>query len=400
MKPMRVAVFTDAVLRERGGDHFVDETFVVFAADLRDHVDHLVLIGRGDGTTSADGVGAGDASPSGDRFDRLHRLRPDVEVVTLDPYESLHHPADVLRSGVSALRRFWRVLSNVDAAWIHGPHPFAIVLAVLAIVRGRRVVFGVRQDFPRHQKARHPDRPLVHWAAWGLEVAWRALAFRRPVSAVGEDIARRYRFSHPVGNVMVSLIGTDEMVPIESALARSYSGPINLLWVGRLDPEKNPLLLAEILPLLDKVGIDWRLVVCGDGTQRRPLEDALATAGLTDRVTFSGHVTLDELHPLYRRAHVLVHTSWTEGVPQVLFEAFAAGVPTVATDVGGVRESTAGASLLVEPGDAGAVADAIERLVTDPELRADLMKRGLVLVADHTSNRQLQRLVELLETDR
>ncbi len=393
-------MFTDAVLRERRDCFFVDESFVVFAADLRDHVDHVTLIGRAAAETNGDGAGIDGTSCAGDPFDRLHRLRSDVDVMTLAPYESLNHPAGVLRSGVTGLGRFWKVLSTVDSAWILGPHPFAIVLAVMAMARGRRVVFGVRQDFPRHQRARHPGRPVIHWAASAMEMVWRALAIRRPVSAVGDQLARHYRFSHPVRNIVVSLIGPDDLIPIESALERSYGGTINLLWVGRLDPVKNPLLLAEILPLLDKVGIDWRLVVCGDGTLRRPLEEALDTAGLSERVEFTGHITLDELHPEYRRAHVLLHTSWTEGVPQVLFEAYAAGVPAVATDVGGVGQSAGGAAILVEPGDAEAVADAVERLVVDPALRAELIKRGHTVAVNHTSTRQLESLVELLQSGR
>lgn len=270
----------------------------------------------------------------------------------------------------------------------------------MAIVRDRQVVFGVRQDFPRHQRARHPDRRMIHWAESVMEWTWRLLAWRRPVSAVGPDLARNYRFSRPVRNVMVSLIGSDQLVPLESALERSYDGMLNLLWVGRLDPEKNPLLLVGILPLLDKAGLARQLVVCGDGSLRQPLEDALVEAGLADRVDFTGFITIDRLHTEYRRAHLLLHTSWTEGVPQVLFEGFAAGVPTVATDLGGVRESTRGAAHLVPPGDAQAMADRIELLVSDESVRTELIGRGLHLAGEHTSSRQLQRLVELFRVER
>jgi glycosyltransferase involved in cell wall biosynthesis len=80
---------------------------------------------------------------------------------------------------------------------------------------------------------------------------------------------------------------------------------------------------------------------------------------------------------LYRSSDVFLHVSWTEGVPQVLFEAFAAGLPVVATRVGGVADAVGDAALLVDPGDAAQAADAVRRVVEDRELRDRLVQRGL-----------------------
>lgn len=379
---MRVAVYTDAVFHQLDDGYGTDETFVVFAADLRDHVDEVILLGRG-------------ADTSGKPTGALHRLRPDVEVITFPHYGSLTHPLKVGRALSSSLTQFARVLGRVDGVWLLGPHPFAMVFAVMTIVRRRTLVLGVRQDFPTHQRTRHPDRPLVHAAADVMELLWRALAWRRPVAAVGTDLAAKYRRGRPTRDVMVSLSEADDIVDEATALSRTYDDEIELLWVGRLDPEKNPLLLVDLLRLLDATAVRWRLVVCGDGVLRPELDRRLAEAGLRDRVHLAGFLTLDELRVHYRQADILLHTSWTEGVPQVLFEAFAAGLPTVATDVGGVRASTVGAALLVEAGDAEAMAQAIQRMTTDPSLRCALVRRGLELAAEHTGHRQRRRLVEL-----
>ena len=67
-----------------------------------------------------------------------------------------------------------------------------------------------------------------------------------------------------------------------------------------------------------------------------------------------GYVPIDGgLLDLYRSSHAFLHVSWTEGLPQTLFEAFASGLPVVATAVGGVPAAVGDAALLVEPGDAG-----------------------------------------------
>ena len=144
------------------------------------------------------------------------------------------------------------------------------------------------------------------------------------------------------------------MTTREEALARSYDGDLSVLSVGRLDPEKNPLLLADVLARLREHGP----ALAARGLRRRHHEgrswpSALRAAGVEDHAELLGYVSLDGgLRELYRNSHVFLHVSWTEGVPQVLFESFAAGLPVVATAVGGVPELAEGRSVLIPPGDA------------------------------------------------
>ncbi len=100
---------------------------------------------------------------------------------------------------------------------------------------------------------------------------------------------------------------------------------------------------------------------------------------------------------LYASSDVFLHVSWTEGVPQVLFEAFAAGLPVVATDVGGVAQAVDGAALLIPAGDASAAAKALERVAEDESLRQRLIRQGLEQVREHTLEAETQRLALFLE---
>ena len=102
------------------------------------------------------------------------------------------------------------------------------------------------------------------------------------------------------------------------------------------------------------------------------------------------------LAELYRSSHALLHVSWTEGLPQVLFEAFAAGLPVVATEVGGVPAAVGDAALLVPPGDAEAPARALDRIATDPALRERLTEAGLARVREHTLEAEARRVAEFL----
>ena len=99
---------------------------------------------------------------------------------------------------------------------------------------------------------------------------------------------------------------------------------------------------------------------------------------------------------LYRDSHALLHVSWTEGLPQVLLEAFAAGLPMVATDVGGIREAVGDAVLLVPPGDPEAAAEALDRLAGDPELRARLVSAGHEYVSTRTLAHESMRVADFI----
>jgi glycosyltransferase involved in cell wall biosynthesis len=377
---VRAAVYTDAVLRRTDRASFASETFVAFVAGLRDQLDGLVLVARAD---PEPGVAP-------------YRIRDDIEVVALPHYASLARPVAVLRSAGVALGRFWRALERADVAWLLGPHPLALLFVAVSVVRRRRVVLGVRQDMPAHIRARHPGSRPLSAAAWALELTWRGLARVCPTVVVGPDLAMRYRHARSLLSVLVSLVEDDDLVPEDGALARSYSGQLTLLSVGRLDPEKNPLMLAAVLARLRASDPHWRLVVCGDGTQSAALADVLRDHGVDAHADLLGFVPLPGLRQCYLDSHALLHVSWTEGVPQVLFEAFAAGLPVVATDVGGVAGVVDGAALLVPPGEPEAAAEAVARLAGDASLRRELVRRGLGVAHRHTGQAERGRLTEFL----
>ena len=171
-----------------------------------------------------------------------------------------------------------------------------------------------------------------------------------------------------------------------------------MLSVGRLETEKNPLLLAEVLALLASDGRDWRLRICGEGHLEGELEARLAELGVGERAELLGYVPFGEqLDRVYRSSHVLLHVSWTEGLPQILLEGFAAATPVVATDVGGVarRGRRRGAP---DPRRATreAAADAVRNVVDDPELRERLRAAANRYARAHTAEAETRLVAEFL----
>jgi glycosyltransferase involved in cell wall biosynthesis len=295
-----------------------------------------------------------------------------------------------------SIGRYWKALKQVDAVWLLGPHPVSFLFAALAILRRKRVVLGVRQDLPEYVRNRHPGRRMLLLSAWILELAFRALGRFCAVIAVGPTLADHYRHSRRLLQLTVSLVETSMLVEPGSAPQR-YDGRLSVLSVGRLDAEKNPLMLADVLALLVERDQRWRLIVCGEGTLADRLADRLRELGIEGNAELRGYVPQDGgLGDLYRESQVLLHVSWTEGLPQVLFEAFAAALPVVATDVGGVREATGDAVTLVPAGDAEAAAGALQELVTDDALRERRLRAGHALVSAATIEAECERVTEFL----
>jgi teichuronic acid biosynthesis glycosyltransferase TuaC len=134
----------------------------------------------------------------------------------------------------------------------------------------------------------------------------------------------------------------------------------SILWVGGMVPVKGLDILLESCSLMRSRGVDYRLYLVGDGPLRTVLMSEAKARGLADHLKFVGTKLHDELPDWYRAAALTVLPSRSEGLPNVLRESLACGTPFVASDVGGIGEiADPGASILVPPGNAHRLADAI-----------------------------------------
>lgn len=152
---------------------------------------------------------------------------------------------------------------------------------------------------------------------------------------------------------------------------RAPGKALRLLYVGRLAPQKN---VARLLTAMAGISGDVELVIVGDGDERPRLEARVRELGL-ENVTMVGAQRDQELVAWYRWADAFVLPSDKEGMPLVILEAMAAGLPIIATDVAGVRDTVGEDGVLVKP-EPSALADGIKRVAGDPELRAELARRS------------------------
>jgi glycosyltransferase involved in cell wall biosynthesis len=378
---MRLAVYCDYSYRLDRGALYAEVPFALFLDELGRHFDRLTVTGRFDPNPA----------PFPYRMTR-------AEFVPLPYYTSGAHLSAVLRTVPAGIRRFWRMLDSTDVVWVLGPNPpQALLFAILTKLRRRRLVLGVRQDLPRLIRHRYPGNRLLPALASILDTAFRALSLRTPIVVIGPGLAARYRRALRLHVGLVSLLPA-ERIATDGPVNRQ-GGDLTMLSVGRLDPEKNPLLLADILAAALETEPRWRLDICGDGPMRRQLEERLETLGVADRARLLGHVPInDGLWDMYENSDMLIHVSFTEGVPQVLLEAFASRLPVVATAVGGIPRFAEGCALLVPANDAPAAATALNRLVNDDALRRDLVQRGVAVAREHTIDAECSRLAAFLRS--
>lgn len=218
------------------------------------------------------------------------------------------------------------------------------------------------------------------------------------------------------------LEGKDLGVPVEAVsngvdLTSFYPGeaPSNLynlyeiprgvpiiLYIGRLDPEKKvSVALKAFAEFLDKHKLDslskTLFVVVGDGTDKNNLVSLVSKMGISESVKFLGRVVGDDLYNIYRMGSVFVTASEIETQGIVLIEAAATGLPLIAVDAGAVKEICQDGKngILIKPGDASAMAEAMDTVLSDSGLAGQMSERSVRIAKNHDLKKTVEKFVEI-----
>jgi colanic acid/amylovoran biosynthesis glycosyltransferase len=247
-------------------------------------------------------------------------------------------------------------------------HPALIALAVHRLT-------GIPYSFTAHGSDLHVDQCFlaekVREAAFAVAISQYNKDFI--VERCGEDLREK---------ILVIHCGVDPEVfqPAPKAL----DGPFQFLCVGSLGPVKGHRYLIEACRILRDRGVDFECHIVGDGDLREDIERRIEDAGLSDRVKLHGALRQEGVVRRMRAAHAMVLPSVIrprgdrEGIPVVLMEAMAAGLPVVSSRISGIPELVLDGEtgILVEPRDPGGIADALHALAGDAGLRERLGAAG------------------------
>ena len=153
---------------------------------------------------------------------------------------------------------------------------------------------------------------------------------------------------------------------------------IHIIYVGWLETYKGVYDLVEAISLFREPLKDCRVHICGEGNESQGLRQGVADAGLSHLFEFHGWLNFPEKLEQLGKADVFVLPSHREGLPNALLEAMAAGLPVIATRVGGVPEvlDEDGVGILLDPHDSTALGEALAELVSKADLRVSLGKRA------------------------
>ena len=298
---------------------------------------------------------------------------------------------------------------RIDIVHVHSRRDYMVAVLGVAFVRHilrRRTALVLHVHMIRPLGS--PARLSRRFFEWGADA----------VAAVSGAVCDRLRHAHQFSPAFVHLIpngvklsefavpGSPEAARQRASMRQSLSipeGALVLGIIGRLDAKGQRQLLA-VLPHLLPVCPSLRVVLVG--SEGKPGEQAALTAlaqagGFEDRLIFTGPRT--DIPQLLTAFDILVHLPIDEAFGLALAEAMAAGLPTVATDIGGCREVVrAGVTgLLVPPGDLDALADAL-RFLLDPvqgqSLRAKMGAAGWEAAQTYFSQElQINRLLALYQ---
>ena len=324
-------------------------------------------------------------------------LHPDHDDYWEKPIEELDIPLLRVPQKANRMQRLSEIvklLRPYRPDLIHGWHFFASAYAGLAgRVLGVPCVGGIRSSYSANQ--RNLETFLVH-------------RFCDTVIANSDSAAEEYRLSlgkriQPVFSVPNAILDSfASRVSVRSDLTRRYGLPGDALWIcsiGRMDPLKRFDLLLEIARRLKTSHENFHVVLIGDGPEKTRLEGLSKTFGVTDRVAFLGEVP--NASDWMKGMDIFCFPSTSEGLPNVIMEAAAAGLPVVAWKLPFIEEllPDKDMSLLSKAGDLDSMLSNLSELINSQTLRENIGRAAQKYVLENFGiERFIQKMSSVYES--
>jgi 1,2-diacylglycerol 3-alpha-glucosyltransferase len=287
---------------------------------------------------------------------------------------------------------------------IHSQHPFVMGGLASAFARDLKLplIFTFHTRYDQYAQRYVPIAPRL--AGWMTEeIVGRYLekctAIIAPTPSIRDLIWRDYGPSVPVTVVPtpVDLSAYHDLDPGHVRTTLHLQDAEILLYVGRLVSEKNLDFLLHAFARIAPQRPRARLLMVGDGTHKRSLEQMAHQLGLGSQVVFTGFVPLAEVPHYAAAADLFVFSSTTDTQGLVLIEAMAAGTPVVAVEAPGPTDVLADGGGVLVPLQEEAFAEAVLELLTDDSRRRAMEEEAVRIVQGYSIPGATQRLLEIYE---
>jgi glycosyltransferase involved in cell wall biosynthesis len=301
-------------------------------------------------------------------------------------------PPRLFRGGELRVMPFPRLWTHLRLSWEmarHAPDALFVPAHVLPPIHPCPSLVTIHDLGYLHFPKSHPWQRRLYLdlsTRWNAHAATHLLADSQATKA---DLIARYGV--PANKITVAYPGTDESLgpvqevdAIQAAKARHNISGDYFLYLGTLQPRKNLIRLvqafAEFTPLHSPCAV--QLVLAGKcGWLYDDLFRHVRRRGLDEHVRFPGYIAEKDKAALLSGALAFVFPSLYEGFGLPVLEAQACGCPVITSATSSLPEVAGDGALLVDPEDTAAIANAMERIITEPVLRAELIDRGLANAA-------------------
>jgi glycosyltransferase involved in cell wall biosynthesis len=274
--------------------------------------------------------------------------------------------------------RLFHIMANSGWSW----HLFAAPAIWIGWLRGVRVIVNYRGGEAEEFFSRS-----FRWVRPSLE---RVTTVIVPSGFLAEVFKRRGFATRVVPNIVdVHRFTASGRHPY----SRGKAGP-QLLVTRNLEPIYDIDTALHVLQQVRKTFPEAGMTICGSGPERDRLVALAQALNIESAVVFTGRIENEQMAELYRSADVMLNPSLADNMPISVLEALASGVPVVSTRVGGVPHLVqhGKTALLVLPGDVDAMAQAVIRVLEDPDLADRLVTAGLGEIQQYTWPRVQEKL--------
>jgi glycosyltransferase involved in cell wall biosynthesis len=331
---------------------------------------------------------------------KLQHLTSHLAALFQRPLRYLRGLAAALRSGRLHPRQTALALAYfAEAIWIGRrlrqneiTHVHSVYSTTVALILSR--IYDIHLSMTLHGPAEFTD-PV----GFAIPEKVRAAELVGSISYFGRSQIMLWSSPEDWHKLQVTPLGVDA-TGWKLAAFREQPSPFEFISAGRLTAIKGFPLMLDAMAELQRQGRTFRLTLAGDGPDRPMLEEQARSLSLEDRVVFAGWKNQDELRDLYRQSDVFVMSSFAEGVPVVLMEAMATGVPCVAPRINGIPELIRDGldGLLFSASDVAELVCALARMMDDPSLRRSMAASSRTRVADkYDLQKNVDRLAAVLQ---
>lgn len=368
MAKCAVFILSSPVLQDATGLYFRDECYRYLVEQCNPHLDKALIVAR-----------RRKVAKVGWEHSRLKDVNAQL-VLELPDFG-----AGGLRGLMQAARFFGsttlvshlaQAIKDSDLIYVDGPSFEAWLAARAADQVNRRLVLEIRGEMIMHQ-----DYMRLRFGALGgslVLLAKRLFCYTRQHTGAALYVSRNLHEQYPIAGGDVEVI-SDVRLPTEfGSRHRVYTRPAKrYLFVGTIEAVKRlDFLLHAFAACRSCLPDGWTLELIGDGPDFLKLLRIAERLGLSSRVTFHGRIPWGpELFRFYQECDLFVMSSITEGMPRVVLEAMAFGLPVVSTRVGGIPDLL-NDTALVPPNDLSSLAITIAKIANSPETLTKLSQQN------------------------